>query len=114
VNGSVVDTDGDCPVVLARLRVSVPDEGPVVTGVFQVTPPFKVVGVPIEAPVAAVPEREKLLAVTPVTAELNVSAQFTVLALVGLELTRFSEVTVGVGMLASTAAFMSIRPYPTE
>jgi len=39
----------------------VPSDDPVLTGTFQVNPLLAVVGVPMLAPVAAVPDREKLL-----------------------------------------------------
>ena len=74
--------------------MSVPPNALVVTGMFQVSPPLPVVGVPTDVPVAAAPEREKLLAATPVTAELKVSVQLTVAEFDGVVLVRFSEVSV--------------------
>ena len=104
INGTVLVIEYDCPangseveidllrlVALAKLSVSVPVFGPVVTGTLQVRPESAVVGAPITAPVAAVPEREKLLAESPVVATPKTSDQLTVLAAVGEGLAMLRE-----------------------
>lgn len=69
------------PVVLARFRPIVPLPEPVLTGTDQVTL-LPVVGVPILAPLTPEVVNEKLLAVTPVIAALNVTVNVSEPALV--------------------------------
>jgi hypothetical protein len=57
----------EIPVPLTKLRVSVPSVLPVVTGITHLLPPSPVKGVPTLDPADADPEREKLLALSPLT-----------------------------------------------